>query len=86
VLVHPMFRLNHLGLVVTGIHSPITFPYHRSVRVPHVRTSVRGPNKMGEAPQLLCYPRLKAIEKSRLRPTYAGANMGHPDRAVLRGT
>ena len=30
-------------------------------------------------------PRLKAIEEGRFRPTYAGANMGHPDRAVIRG-
>src|ERR1700761_1996405 len=26
-------------------------------------------------------PHLKALEEGRIRPTYAGANMGHPDRA-----
>jgi len=35
------------------------------------------------SPSTALYPRLKAIEKSRFRPTYAGANMGHPDRAVI---
>ena len=31
-------------------------------------------------------PRLKASEKGRNRPTYAGANMGHPDRVVSSGS
>jgi hypothetical protein len=37
------------------------------------------------SPSTALYPRLKAIEKSRFRPTYAGANMGHPDRVVYPG-
>jgi len=36
--------------------------------------------KSGGSPTIALCPRLKAIEKNHLRPTYAGANMGHPDR------
>jgi hypothetical protein len=35
-----------------------------------------GTKKGSEVPTT---PPLKAIEKGRFRPTYAGANMGHPD-------
>jgi hypothetical protein len=41
--------------------------------------------RWGEAPTTALYPRLKAIEKSRLQPTYAGANMGHPDSVIDSG-
>jgi hypothetical protein len=47
--------------------------------VPHVRLSVRGPNKTGEAHHSFCeIERLKAIETYHLRPTYAEANVGDP--------
>jgi hypothetical protein len=47
--------------------------------VPHVRLSVRGPNKTGEAPPRLFVNRTaKAIETYHFRPTYAEANVGHP--------
>ena len=50
-----------------------------SGRVPHVRLSVRGPNKTGEAHQSFCeFDQLKAIETYHFRPTYAEANVGHP--------
>jgi hypothetical protein len=51
--------------------------------VPHVRLSVRGPNKTGEAHH--CFPYRppnpvveleKAIETYHFRPTYAEANVG----------
>jgi hypothetical protein len=45
---------------------------HNSVGVPHVRTSVRGPKKMGRSPSIALYPRLKAVEKNHIRPTYPG--------------
>jgi hypothetical protein len=47
--------------------------------VPHVRQSVRGPNKTGEAHHsFLLINQLKAIETFHFRPTYALANVGHP--------
>jgi hypothetical protein len=49
-------------------------------RVPHVRLSVRGPKKMGEATTAFAIwtsesrlEQRKAIETYHLRPTYAGA-------------
>jgi hypothetical protein len=63
------------------------------------RTSVHGTKKMGVAPSnaLLCGPRpyslkpgiilthgAKAFEKTRFRPMYAVANMGHPSTAVRK--
>jgi hypothetical protein len=56
--------------------------------VPHVRLSVRGPNKTGEAHHsFFRIDRLKAIEMYHFRPTYAGANVGHPSSSyeVLLG-
>jgi hypothetical protein len=38
--------------------------------------------KPGESPTIALPPLLKAIEKRRIRPTYAGANVGHPYRVV----
>jgi hypothetical protein len=49
-------------------------PYAKKVegsgRVPHVRPSVHGPKKMGEARRLLLTDRGKAFEENRYRPTY----------------
>jgi hypothetical protein len=61
--------------------------------VPHVRTSVRGTKKTGRSPIIalgitiskpfcrkdawVAY-QVKAFEEHRFRPTYAGANVGHP--------
>ena len=54
-------------------------------RVPHVRLSVRGPKKTGEAHHSFCDVNQqtqgwagRAIEKYHFRPTYAKANVGHP--------
>ena len=63
-----------------------------AVRVPHVRTSVHGTKKMGAAlPNVLLWGEIlltlgvKAFEKNRFRPMYAGANMGHPYSLVRKG-
>src|ERR1700761_1888172 len=44
--------------------------------------SFSGRSRVAGGWEVLVWPRLKAIEKSRFRPTYAGANMGHPYRVV----
>jgi hypothetical protein len=47
--------------------------------VPHVRLSVRGPNKTGEAHQsFLLINQLKAIETYHFRPTYPDFLHGAP--------
>jgi hypothetical protein len=48
--------------------------------VPHVRLSVRGPNKMGEAHHSLCEidQLAKAIETHHFRPTYPDFLHGAP--------
>ena len=72
-----------------------------SGRVPHVRTSVHGTKKTGRSPfQRSCHAaerqllkglilvthRVKAFEKNRYRPMYAGANMGHPSTVFWKRT
>src|ERR1700722_8669343 len=57
--------------------NPTGDPEHRSTIVRHLHKST--------LPAKPHYPRPKAIEKSRIRPTYAGANMGHPDGVASSG-
>jgi hypothetical protein len=40
--------------------------------------------KSGGSPSIALRPRLKAVEEDRLRPTYAGANVGHPELVVAQ--
>ena len=59
---------------------------NRSVRVPHGSHQRTWPEKDGRSPTTALDAReLKTIEKRRIRRTYAGANMGHPDRVVYLG-
>ncbi len=57
--------------------------------MPHVRLSVRGPKKTGEAHHGFCNideqtqtSLVKAFETYHFRPTYAEANVGHPSCSI----
>ena len=50
------------------------------------KSGIRGPKKMGEAQRSLYARKLKAFEKNHIRPTYAGANVGHPYGVVAPAT
>ena len=53
----------------------------------HRKSGVRGPNKMAKPTiafsPIIAASRVKAFEKYHFRPTYAGANVGHPSSLLL---